>query len=123
MTEIIVMKITLPVLIYLLADPPLERYLESPNSLLPKALPAFHTITVTHILSLAGSQPQNFKEVVTFLPEDPKSKLEAAIRFNVLQQQQQQQKLQEERRRKYNERMELTKGPSISLKSDFSGFA
>ncbi|RHZ75540.1 hypothetical protein Glove_212g189 [Diversispora epigaea] len=115
----IIMRITLPVLIYLLAEPPLEKYLEES----PKGLPAFHTISVTHLLSLAGLQPQNFKEVVTFLPPNPKSKLEAAIRFNVLQQQQQQQKLQEEKKRKYNERVELTKGPSISLKSDFSGFA
>ncbi|CAG8792918.1 17069_t:CDS:1, partial [Racocetra fulgida] len=60
--------------------------------------------------------------VAVLLP-GPKAKLEAAIRFNVLQQQQQQQRLQEERDRRYNERIELNKGPSISLKNDFSGFS
>ncbi|CAG8538967.1 8065_t:CDS:10 [Diversispora eburnea] len=78
----IIMRITLPVLIYLLAEPPLEKYLLSEDS--TKGLPAFHTISVTHLLSLAGLQPQSFKEVVTFLPPNQKSKLEAAIRFNYL---------------------------------------
>ncbi|CAG8571263.1 21017_t:CDS:10 [Cetraspora pellucida] len=118
------MAVTLPTLIQLLADPPLEKYMsssEETNYL--HTLPPLHTLSVTHILSLAGSQPQNFRDAVAVLLPGPKAKLEAAIRFNVFQQQQQQKRLQEERDRRYNERIELNKGPSISLKSDFSGFA
>ncbi|CAG8436575.1 4544_t:CDS:10 [Scutellospora calospora] len=120
----VLMAVTLPTLIQLLADPPLEKYMssseESPSL---HTLPPLHALAVSHILSLAGLQPQNFKDAVTILLPEPKVKLEAAIRFNVLQQQQQQQRLQEERDRRYNERIELNKGPSISLKSDFSGFS
>lgn len=120
----VLMAVTLPTLIQLLADPPLEKYMpSSEESLTPHTLPPLHTLSVRHILSLAGLQPQNFRDAVAVLLPGPKSKLEAAVRFNVLQQQQQQQRLQEERDRKYNERIGLNKGPSISLKSDFSGFA
>ena len=74
---------------------------------------------MSNILSLATSQPTYFKDAVNLLSPEPKSKLEAAIRFNVSLQQEQK-KLHEQREKKVNEE---SKGPSISLKSNFSGFS
>jgi HEAT repeat-containing protein 5 len=108
------MAVTLPTLINLLEDPPLESF---------NQLPQLHSISVKHILSLATNHPLNFKEAIAVLSPQPKSKLESAIRFNVLQEQAIQQRLQQERERKVNEQLEFSKGPSIVLKNDFSGFA
>ena len=108
------MTVTLPTLINLLEDPPLE----SSNQ-----LSQLHSISVKHILSLATNYPLNFKEAIAILSSQLKSKLENAIRFNVLQEQAIQQRLQQERERKVNEQLELSKGPRIVLKNDFSGFA
>ena|SRR6266480_3204058 len=108
------MAVTLPTLIYLLENPPLESF---------NQLPQLHLISVKHILSLATNHPLNFKEAIAVLSPQLKSKLENAIRFNVLQEQAIQQRLQQERERKVNEQLELSKGPSIVLKNDFSGFS
>ena len=108
------MTVILPTLINLLEDPPLESF---------NQLPKLHLISVKHALSLATNHPSNFKESITTLSPQLKSKLENAIRFNILQEQVTQQRLQEEREKKVNQQLELSKGPSISLKNDFSGFA
>ncbi|CAG8604331.1 6383_t:CDS:10 [Rhizophagus irregularis] len=110
----LVIAVILPTLINLLENPPLESYYQ---------LPQLHTISVKHILSLATSQPLNFKEAIGLLSPQLKTKLESAIRFNVLQEQATQQRLQQERERKVNEQLELSKGPSIVLKNDFSDFS
>ncbi|RGB29005.1 armadillo-type protein [Rhizophagus diaphanus] len=110
----LVIAVILPTLINLLENPPLESYYQ---------LPRLHTISVKHILSLATSQPLNFKEAIGLLSPQLKTKLESAIRFNVLQEQATQQRLQQERERKVNEQLELSKGPSIVLKNDFSDFS
>ncbi|CAG8476835.1 4543_t:CDS:10 [Funneliformis caledonium] len=107
----LVIAVTLPTLINLLEDAPLESF---------NPLPKLHLISVKHVLSLAATNPLNFKEALATLTPQLKSKLENAIRFNVLQEQQ---RLQKERERKANEQLEFSKGPSISLKNDFSGFA
>ncbi|CAI2166927.1 889_t:CDS:10 [Funneliformis geosporum] len=110
----LVIAVTLPTLINLLEDAPLESF---------NQLPKLHLISVKHVLSLAATNPLNFKEALVTLSPQLKSKLENAIRYNVLQEQAVQQRLQIERERKANEQLELSKGPSISLKNDFSGFA
>ena len=108
------MAVTLPTLINLLENPPLESF---------NQLPQLHLISVKNILSLATNHPLNFKEAIAVLSPQLKYKLENAIRFNVLQEQAIQQRLQQERERKVNERLESSKGPSIVLKNDFSGFS
>ncbi|CAG8785598.1 5790_t:CDS:1, partial [Acaulospora morrowiae] len=70
-----IMAITLPTLIYLLADSSLDKY-SQPD------VPSLHKISIAHILSLAGLQPQIFKETVAVLSPEQKTKLEAAIKFN-----------------------------------------
>ncbi|RIA85835.1 armadillo-type protein [Glomus cerebriforme] len=110
----LVIAVTLPTLINLLENPPLESF---------DQLPQLHSISVKHILSLATNHPLNFKDAIAVLTPQLKSKLENAIRFNVLQEQAIQQRLQQEREKKVNEQLESSKGPSIILKNDFSGFS
>ncbi|CAG8467294.1 7812_t:CDS:10 [Ambispora gerdemannii] len=107
-----VLATILSTLVHLLEEPPLEN-----------PLPPLHSIAISHVFFLATNYQSAFKDVLSTHPPPIKSKLEACIRFNVLEQQQQQRQLQEERERELAERNELTKAPTISLRSDFTGFA
>ncbi|CAJ0753037.1 4936_t:CDS:10 [Entrophospora sp. SA101] len=104
----IILAIILPTLIHLLADPPLDCYLSTTTTPQQKSLPPLHILSMTNILSLATSQSTYFKDAVNLLSPEPKSKLEAAIRFNVLLQQEQR-KLHEEREKKINDEVGLSK--------------
>ncbi|KAI9318532.1 armadillo-type protein [Dichotomocladium elegans] len=83
-----------------------------------------HKATMAYVLRLATNMPQVFRDTVSQLPEDVRTKLESSVRQSLLsgqqQQQQQQQRQQQEQQRHANED---TRQPTIHLKTDFSNFA
>ncbi|KAG1473645.1 hypothetical protein G6F56_000838 [Rhizopus delemar] len=80
-----------------------------------------HLETLTHLLSTATNTPTIFREILSKMPPQIRTKLESAMRYSILEsQKQQQQKLQEEQQRKAA--YENHKQPTIALKMDFSNF-
>ncbi|KAF7731917.1 hypothetical protein EC973_007748 [Apophysomyces ossiformis] len=84
---------------------------------------AIHSTTMTHILNLATSMPELFRDTMSQLCNEIRIKLEAAVRRSVMsQQQKQQQRQQELQQRDIHRTDNSNKQPTIHLKTDFSNF-
>ncbi|KAI9480776.1 MAG: armadillo-type protein [Benjaminiella poitrasii] len=105
-----VLSIALPTLTYLLDEPPY-------NGRETK----IHETILAHLMSVATTTPTAFRDTVTKLPNDVKSKLESAIRYSILASQEKQQK-QQQREQQLKDAYNDSKQPTIALKMDFSNF-
>ncbi|KAI8097096.1 uncharacterized protein BX664DRAFT_72755 [Halteromyces radiatus] len=81
-----------------------------------------HSTVIPHILSIATSSPQAFRDAVMLLPGNIRSQLEASVRNMVSSQQQQNEKRQKEIEQRAS-RTDDGKQPTIQLKMDFNNFS
>lgn len=105
-----VLSIILPTLTCLLDDPPY-------NGRETKV----HEATLAHLLAVATNTPTVFRDTVSKLPSNVKTKLESAMRYSILASQEKQQK-QRQREQQLKAAYEDSKQPTIALKMDFSNF-
>lgn len=105
--------------------PTLTALLEPAQALLDGATPGpVHVAVMPHLLQLASTCPDAFRDTIQRLPTRTRAQLEGCVRHSVLssqQKQQQQERLHQQelqRQRHYED----TKQPTIHLKTDFSNF-
>lgn len=85
----------------------------------PDHVSDIHGLVMKHILNLASTNPQLFKEAVSHMAPGVRAKLETSVRNSVMQMQQSMQRQQQEHAgvSKNHE-----KEPTIQLKTNFGGF-
>ncbi|KAI8980927.1 armadillo-type protein [Pilobolus umbonatus] len=108
--QISVYNIILPLLAIMLDDPPYDGH-ES----------AVHNAVLAHAMTIATGNAEVFRQVISTIPTDIRTKMESAMRYTILasQEQQQKQQLREQQRKAA---YEDSKQPTIALKMDFSNF-
>lgn len=77
-----------------------------------------HSVIMKHVLSLASTNPSLFKEAVSHMSSEVRSKLEACVRNSVMQLQQSMQRQQQDRAGS----KAYEKEPTIQLKTNFGSF-
>ncbi|KAI8641511.1 armadillo-type protein [Parasitella parasitica] len=102
--------VILPTLTHLLDDPPYNGHETK-----------VHEATLVNLLAIATSTPAVFRDTVSKLPGNVKTKLESAMRFSILASQEQQQR-QQQKEQQLRAAYEDSKQPTIALKMDFSNF-
>lgn len=108
--EPLVLSVILPTLTYLLDNPPYNGHETK-----------VHEATLAHLMAIATSTPAVFRDTVSKLPNNVKTKLESAMRYSILASQEQQQK-QLQKEQQMRAAYEDSKQPTIALKMDFSNF-
>lgn len=78
-----------------------------------------HGLVMKHILTLASSNPQLFKEAVGHMAPEVRAKLETCVRNSVMQMQQTMQRQQQDH---IGGSKAYEKEPTIQLKTNFGGF-
>ncbi|KAL7334523.1 hypothetical protein PS15p_200133 [Mucor circinelloides] len=106
----LVLSVILPTLTYLLDNPPYNGHETK-----------VHEATLAHLMAIATSTPAVFRDTVSKLPNNVKTKLESAMRYSILASQEQQQK-QLQKEQQMRAAYEDSKQPTIALKMDFSNF-
>ncbi|KAI8337918.1 hypothetical protein BC941DRAFT_28373 [Chlamydoabsidia padenii] len=84
-------------------------------------LSPLHSTVMPHILTLATSTPESFRDTLTQLPRPIRDKLEASVRYNVVSSQQKEKRQQQELQQKAS-RIDDGKQPTIQLKMNFGNF-